>query len=191
MNVDPLECNIVKNCAATLAGLGTAGVFNADCPNPLCLENRLRELNLRLSPKGVKAEVLFFRKNTALIYVYRPSRLDQCLEEPEAQELLSRYGYAHAGMSDSLEHLRERFRESSGFPHEIGIFLGYPTYDVCQFIENNGRNYLCCGTWKVYSQEEKARCFFARVRKCTEIYRKALENGMSIDRLTVSVRKSW
>ncbi len=191
MNVDPLECNIVKNCAATLAGLGTAGIFNADCPNPLCLENRLRELNLRLSPKGVKAEVLFFRKNTALIYVYRPSRLARCLEEPEARELLFRYGYVDAGMSDSLEHLRERFRESRGFPHEIGIFLGYPAYDVCQFIENNGRNYLCCGTWKVYSQEEKARCFFARVRKCTEIYRKALENGMSIDRLTVSVRKSW
>lgn len=191
MNVDPLECNIVKNCAATLAGLGTAGIFNADCPDPMCLENRLRELNLRLSPKGVKAEVLFFRKNTALIYVYRPSRLARCLKEPEAQELLSRYGYVHAGMSDSLEHLRERFWESSGFPHEIGIFLGYPAYDVRQFIENNGRNYLCCGTWKVYSQEEKARCFFARVRKCTEIYRKALENGMSIDRLTVSVRKSW
>lgn len=191
MNVDPLECNIVKNCAATLAGLGTAGIFNADCPDPLCLEKRLRELNLRLSPKGVKAEVLFFRKNTALIYVYRPSRLARCLEEPEARELLFRYGYVDAGMSDSLEHLRERFRESRGFPHEIGIFLGYTAYDVCQFIENNGRNYLCCGTWKVYSQEEKARCFFARVRKCTEIYRKALENGMSIDRLTVSVRKSW
>lgn len=190
MNVDPLECNIVKNCAATLAGLGTAGIFNADCPDPLCLENRLRELNLRLSPKGVKAEVLFFRKNTALIYVYRPSRLARCLEEPEARELLSRYGYVDAGMSDSLEHLRERFRESRGFPHEIGIFLGYPAYDVSQFIENKGRNYLCCGTWKVYSQEEKARCFFARVRKCTEIYRKALENGMSIDRLTVSVRTS-
>lgn len=139
----------------------------------------------------MKAEVLFFRESTALIYVYRPSRLARCLEEPEARELLFRYGYVDAGMSDSLEHLRERFRESSGFPHEIGIFLGYPAYDVCQFIENGGRNYLCCGTWKVYSQEEKARCFFARVRKCTEIYRKALENGMSIDRLTVSVRKSW
>lgn len=191
MDRDPLECNVIKNCAATLAGLGIAGIFNAGCPDRLCLEERLDQLNQRLSPKGVKAEVLFFRKNTALIYVYRPSRLARCLKEPEAQELLSRYGYVDAGMSDSLEHLRERFWESSGFPHEIGIFLGYPAYDVRQFIENNGRNYLCCGTWKVYSQEEKARCFFARVRKCTEIYRKALENGMSIDRLTVSVRKSW
>ena len=191
MDRDPLECNVIKNCAATLAGLGIAGIVNAGCPDRLCLEERLDQLNQRLSSKGVKAEVLFFRKNTALIYVYRPSRLARCLEEPEAQELLFRYGYVDAGMSDSLEHLRERFRESSGFPHEIGIFLGYPAYDVRQFIENNGRNYLCCGTWKVYSQEEKARCFFARVRKCTEIYRKALENGMSIDRLTVSVRKSW
>jgi hypothetical protein len=191
MNVDPLECNIVKNCAATLAGLGTAGIFNADCPDPLCLENRLRELNLRLSPKGVKAEVLFFRKSTALIYVYRPERLEYCLKDPMAKDLLRRLGYEEHSVPEGLEHLKRRFSSGNQFPHEIGIFLGYPAYDVCQFIENGGRNYLYCGTWKVYSQEEKARCFFARVRKCTEIYRKALENGMSIDRLTVSVRKSW
>lgn len=80
MERDPLECNIIKNCAATLAGLGTAGIFNAGCPDRLCLEERLEELNRRLSPKGVMAEILIFRENTALIYVYRPSRLARRLE---------------------------------------------------------------------------------------------------------------
>lgn len=101
MNVDPLECNIVKNCAATLAGLGTAGIFNADCPDPLCLENRLGELNLRLSPKGVKAEVLFFRKNTALIYVYRPERLEYCLKDPMAKDLLCQGAEMHGDIPES------------------------------------------------------------------------------------------
>ena len=186
MERDPLECNIIKNCAATLAGLGTAGIFNAGCPDRRCLEERLIELNRRLSPKGVLAEILLFRENTALIYVYRPSRLARCLAVPEAQEILLRYGYSSAEMSDSLERLRERFRESSGFPHEIGIFLGYPAYDVGQFIENNGRNYLCCGVWKAYSREEEARWIFSRVRHCTQVYQSALEKGASIDRLTVA-----
>lgn len=185
MDRDPLECNIIKNCAATLAGLGTAGIFNAGCPDRLCLEERLIELNRRLSPKGVMAEILLFRENTALIYVYRPGRLARCLEEPEAREILFRYGYTGAGISGSLEHLRRRFRESGGFPHEIGIFLGYPAYDVGQFIENNGRNYLCCGVWKAYSREEEARRIFSRVRHCTQVYQRALEKGASIDRLTV------
>ena len=185
MERDPLECNIIKNCAATLAGLGTAGMFNAGCPDRRCLEERLIELNRRLSPKGVLAEILLFRENTALIYVYRPSRLARCLAVPEAQEILLRYGYSSAEMSDSLERLRERFRESSGFPHEIGIFLGYPAYDVRQFIENNGRNYLCCGVWKAYSREEEARRIFSRVRHCSQVYQRALEKGASIDRLTV------
>lgn len=185
MDRDPLECNVIKNCAATLAGLGIAGIFNAGCPDRLCLEERLDQLNQRLSPKGVLAEILLFRESTALIYVYRPSRLARCLEEPEARELLFRYGYVDAGMSDSLERLRERFRESRGFPHEIGIFLGYPAYDVRQFIENNGRNYLCCGVWKAYSREEEARLIFSRVRHCTQVYRRELEKGADIDRLTV------
>ena len=185
MDREPLECSIIKNCAATLAGLGTAGIFNASCPDRLCLEERLGELNRRLSSKGVLAEILFFRKSTALIYVYRPERLARCLAEPEARKLLRSYGYEGADVNASLDHLRSRFRQSGGFPHEIGIFLGYPVYDVCQFIENNGRNYLCCGVWKAYSQEEKARKIFSRVRHCTQVYQKALENGAGIDRLTV------
>ena len=36
------------------------------------------------------------------------------------------------------------------FPHEIGIFLGYPLADVAGFIRNKGRNCKCIGTWKVY-----------------------------------------
>ena len=110
------------------------------------------------------------RKNTALIYVYRPSRLARCLEEPEARELLFRYGYVDAGMSDSLEHLRERFRESRGFPHEIGIFLGYPLCDVKGFIEHVGRDCKLCGIWKVYGDEKEAAACFARYERCRETY---------------------
>ena len=38
----------------------------------------------------------------------------------------------------------------SDFPHEIGIFLGYPLWDVEGFIANKGQNYKLCGYWKVY-----------------------------------------
>lgn len=58
--------------------------------------------------------------------------------------------------------------EADDFPHEIGIFLGYPLADVTGFIKNKGRNYLLCGMWKVYRQEETAATAFQYYRRMKE-----------------------
>jgi hypothetical protein len=49
------------------------------------------------------------------------------------------------------------------FPHEIGVFLGYPAEDVLGFIINEGRNYVCCRHWKVYHDIERAQEMFRRI----------------------------
>ena len=46
------------------------------------------------------------------------------------------------------------------FPHEMGVFLGYPLGDVKGFIEHHGKEYLCSGYWKVYQDEQKAKSTF-------------------------------
>lgn len=67
-------------------------------------------------------------------------------------------------LNSILTHLRERFQCAYGrrkeFPHEIGVFLGYPMEDVIGFIENNDKNCLCTGYWKVYSNPERAKNLF-------------------------------
>jgi len=63
-----------------------------------------------------------------------------------------------------------RFRESSEFPHEVGLFLSYPPEDVKGFINHCAGGFKCAGLWKVYGDEEKARSLFEKYRKCTEIY---------------------
>ena len=35
-----------------------------------------------------------------------------------------------------------------GFPHEIGLVLGYPPVDVEGFIKKEGRDFLYSGYWK-------------------------------------------
>ncbi len=47
------------------------------------------------------------------------------------------------------------------FPHEMGIFLGYPLGDVKGFIRHRGRDFLYCGYWKVYENEAEARKLFS------------------------------
>ena len=85
-----------------------------------------------------------------------------------------------------MDCLAGRLSASDGFPHEIGVFLGYPLADVKGFIENRGANYLCSGLWKVYCDEQEAQRTFQRYRKCTDIYEKLWLAGHSIGRLTVS-----
>lgn len=59
-----------------------------------------------------------------------------------------------------IRNLRIRINSSKTFPHEIGLFLGYPVEDVKGFIENKGENCVKCGAWKVYCNPEEKMHFF-------------------------------
>ncbi len=69
-----------------------------------------------------------------------------------------------------LRQLSRRLCCEADFPHEIGVFLGYPLYDVVGFIENQGRNFTCCGCWKAYGDPDAAQQHFAQLNKCTAVY---------------------
>ena len=66
------------------------------------------------------------------------------------------------------------------YPHEIGLFLGYPLSDVIGFIENKGWNYTCCGCWKSYGDPEKAQAYFDLCRRCTSRYCELYAGGVSV-----------
>ena len=83
---------------------------------------------------------------------------------------------------------RRLYRTEGGcFPHEIGLFLGYPPEDVAGFIANNARNCKCCGCWKVYGDEAKAKETFRRFRRCAEEYYRLWSSGYSLSQLTVAL----
>jgi len=74
----------------------------------------------------------------------------------------------------------------SSFPHEIGVFLGYPLHDVIGFINNAGKNSCCCGYWKVYNEQDDARRRFRRFNKCTSSYKRLFDSGKTVLQLTVA-----
>ena len=83
--------------------------------------------------------------------------------------------------------LVEKLRKDSEFPHEIGLFLGYPAEDVKGFIENKAASSKCSGCWKVYGDEQTAMNLFEEYRKCTEICYRKWKNGADVEQLTVSI----
>lgn len=173
---------IVRHCAPTLANLKTGSLFVCPITDRASFFSSLRSLNELLVPKGLRALPLRIREYSALVYLYRPSRLKKDLEDPAAIKILQNHGYSCYGKC--LPKLIERVRASEEFPHEIGLFLGYPPEDVQGFLDH--RPCKCCGCWKVYGDENKAKKTFDLYKKCERVYCQQLAQGIDIKRLTVA-----
>lgn len=82
-----------------------------------------------------------------------------------------------------LSHLKKRLSQSEGFPHEIGLFLGYPLEDVIGFCRHKGEGCKLCGYWKVYGDVESARKSFALFDRCRELLFSHLLSGAPLQEL--------
>jgi len=86
-----------------------------------------RTLNIgifELKNCGYCAKVMFFKKNL----------LEEAVCNKARKHYLKSFGYSKCkDIGEFLDVLKERFN-SDDFPHEIGIFLGYPLKDVAGFV---------------------------------------------------------
>lgn len=180
------EEQIIKHCAPTLAGMKTGNMFACPYSSPNEIRDSIRYWNKRLVKKGLRILPLRFQNKQALIYVYRPKRLMSDLQDETACRLLCECGYEMKTPERCIVQLMKRMNESGEFPHEVGLFLGYPPEDVCGFIENKAKGCKCVGCWKVYGNAERAERLFAKYKKCTDIYSSYYAKGRSVERLTVA-----
>lgn len=181
-----MEHCLITHCSPTLASLKAANMFRFFCSAAKDLDEYVARWDQRLSAKGVKICVLHKKKNEALIYVYRENLLERDLRNKAVVSFMKRYQYPLGTVEDAINHLKKRFGQSEAFPHEIGLFLGYPLGDVKGFIKNEGKNCLCCGYWKVYCNVCETMRLFEKFNHCRDVYRQRFENGTSVMQLTVA-----
>lgn len=177
---------LVKHCSPTLAGMKTGNLFACSFSCDADMKECVRCWNRRLTKKGLRVLPLRFHNGRALIYVYRPARLSKDLQDHTADRLLRERGYTMKTSGQCVLQLKKRFDKYEEFPHEIGLFLGYPPEDVCGYIENKADGCECVGYWKVYGDVEAAQKTFAKFKKCTDIYCSAFAKEKSIERLIVA-----
>ena len=181
------EAVLVRHCAPTLAGMKPGSIF---CFNHSPLEvsrQKVCQWNKQLEPFGLTVQILLERpgSSSVIVFVYRHDRLEQMLSDDAYQSFLAEAGYERTNLDGLLEQLSYRLRTQPEFPHEIGVFLGYPLRDVIGFIENHGRNFTCCGFWKSYGDPAEMQVCFACYRRCIQTYVAMFERGIPIERLAV------
>ena len=181
------EATLVRQCAPTLAGLKPGSLFCARAPRSEEVRLAAAHWDGRLRPMGLGVRLLLERPEagSALVYVYRTAHLERVLAQQGRRRLLSERGYRPGGAEELLDQLAARLRTGEEFPHEIGLFLGYPLRDVVGFIENRGQNFTCCGLWKSYSDPRAMDICFACFRRCVNTYVRQFEAGVPIEQLAV------
>ena len=180
-----LERLLIEHCSPTLACIKTGNLFTISYDNKNQLNEVVRMWNEYLSGKGITVYVLKKGGGKAMLYVYRKDKLREDFEENGVKRFMKSCGYVGTDVDYAVRKLGQRISQCDSFPHEIGLFLGYPLGDVIGFIDNAGKNCKCTGYWKVYCNEEEAEKTFRKFNKCRNVYSKLWEQGKSVLQLTV------
>lgn len=180
-----MEETLVRMAAPTLAGIKTGSLFPYYYESREALGREMGRLNRLLIPRGLRLVLLRLTARSALLYLFRPAKLEEDLRDGTACELLRCAGYPRPNCGACLCHLMKRFQSGEGFPHEIGLFLSYPPEDVRGFLTDRD-NFKASCLWKVYGDEEKARKLCARYERCTECYCRLWRSGRRLENLAVA-----
>lgn len=188
MVMNMLKKALVEHCSPTLAGIKTGNMFSVYNDSTDTIEE-IRKLNRIMTRKGLCLIPLKKTQRSTLVYLYRPNLLERDLDLPEAEEILEKKGYPCGNTGCCIAHLVRHIMEDEQFPHEIGLFLGYPPSDVRGFMEDSRKGVKCSGCWKVYGKECEAKKLFDKYEKCREIYCEEIRKGKPLEALIVDTRK--
>lgn len=168
-----------RDCFAAYLALEGAEVVEGEKPGNLVnLVDRTRSCGLNpyrlwsehgaslLAGTGLRAIEMIDRRDSLLLYLYREDLLMRLLERKGVAIILRKQGYdSPTELQPTLRQLCSQVRGGT-FPHEIGIFLGYPLKDVLAFMGHIRLAFSCQGPWKIYGDPSASLELACRYREC-------------------------
>ncbi|SKB89271.1 Protein of unknown function [Lachnospiraceae bacterium] len=175
-----VEHSLIYQCAPVLSGLKMS--------NLLILDREIVAAALMIIRSvGLSFYVLYRNEKKITFIVFHEDELRRVLREKRNVSFLKKRGYPSGPLQRVMMEAASRYRAcmdgKAGFPDELGLFLGYPFEDVIGYIEQNGRNFLLNGYWKVYSDPEAAAERFESYDVITEKMMREVISGKSILRV--------
>ena len=185
MDLSQVETKMALQCAPIIRGIKMSNlliVSSSDEEAVRVILKRTGIIHYRLLRQDDKTTFLLFRKLQLATY----------LQDPKVQSILRANGYDDLSLGGILRTFQCRYQtymnQGEGFPHEIGLLLGYPVEDVVGFIEHKGKNYLYSGYWKVYKDVVSKKKLFEEYENAKETLIVLLANGHEIRSIIQSYR---
>ena len=142
---------IIEHLGPTILGIKPAELLNVSLYDQMIWEE-FKTLFFQLEHLGLR-EIRQLNGRQQVIFYHRVT-LDTVLREKHNQEFLKAFDYPETYSLDSyLYHVLRKIR-SKTFPHEIGIFLGYPLKDVLGFMKQIPLTYVKTHGWRIYGDEQ-------------------------------------
>jgi len=176
-----IEKRVCKGCCLGISGVKVASLYSVQ-PSLENIDNVIQDLNAKLSSIGSRFEMLHKNERRILIFAFNQEKLKEHLKQKRNKKFLAQYGYSECvTIEEHLNRLRERIEVSGkGFPHEIGIFLGYPIEDIVGFIKNPTKHKVV-GIWKVYKNVRQKLELFDKYQKAKKYYEFEIEKTDNIE----------
>lgn len=184
LKMEELEVKLALQCAPLIAGLKISNLLNI-------LKTEVYKLKPFIESLTLCAYPLYQTDEKVTLLLFNKGQLENFMASPAILQLLSRRGYTNLTLGHILSRLSQRYSEymekRGEFPHEMGVLLGYPIEDVIGFIENNGKNFLYLGYWKVYDNVPEKIRLFASYEKAKEEILRQISYGRTIEEIAKTI----
>ena len=177
MNQEEVKTQLALQCAPLL--------INIKISNLLIVHRTKKSEVIKLfESTPISYYVIYESKEKVIFFLFIREKLEVYLGLESVSNAMKMFGYSTNNLELIFDEFSKRYTkymsERFKFPHEIGLLLGYPVEDVIGFIENNGKNYLHTGYWKVYSNLSDAIELFEQYKRAKEIVIKMVSQGINI-----------
>jgi hypothetical protein len=170
-------------CSEVLAGVKPANLISLVNRTRPCGRN-LFQLWQTMQQQAVKRLVgldflvLQTKDRALMLLCYDKSQLNNHLDHAGIRTLLHKAGYHRdATLNSLLDELKRRVADQGSFPHEIGLFIGYPAKDVAAFMGLIKLPFTCQGPWKIFGNPDQSLCLAEQYRCCRTTMTKLLASG--------------
>lgn len=177
LDLKDIETQLAMQCAPVIMGLKIS--------NLLIISNEnVDKVKKILDGSKLSRQILLEREEKSVFLVYRLDCLKKYLSQEKIKKLLRQLGYQRMELEELFSVFIKRYnrycRYGGNFPHEMGVLLGYPVEDIIGFIENDGKNFLYTGYWKVYKNKKEKINLFHEFEVAKEILIQLIAMGVSM-----------
>lgn len=152
-------------------------------------QEKLSAWRKEFAAQGITFSLLRSTENSFLAFVYNFEWIQALLAASDARRFLALKNYpvqegARAVLNELLFRLNQASKKGEKkFPHEVGLFLGYPLSDVAAFESRKGQGATARGCWKSYSNCVDARRTWELYKNCAKFFEERFKSGRKIQQI--------